>query len=71
MPMYLFLTGPKVNLVNTGVQTQYVKLGGNAFPDLAPGLALPYTLPQYKTTPQQAVELILEELRRRGILEGS
>jgi ribose transport system substrate-binding protein len=54
VPMYLFLTGPKIHLENAGVETQYVKLGSNAFPDLAPGLALPYTLTQYKITPQQA-----------------
>jgi ribose transport system substrate-binding protein len=54
VPMYLFLTGPKVKLVNPGVATQYVKLGKNAFPALAPGLALPYTLPQYKISPQAA-----------------
>lgn len=57
-PMTLFLTGPKVPLVNIGpastLHVEYVKLGVNAFPKLAPGLMLPYTLAQYKISPEEA-----------------
>lgn len=54
VPWTLYLTGPKVNLANVGGKVEYVKIGKNAFPKLAPGLALPYTLPQYKISAQQA-----------------
>jgi ribose transport system substrate-binding protein len=57
MPMTLFLTGPTVKLnvpKSSNVTVEKVVLGKNAFPQLAPGLALPYTLPQYEITPQQA-----------------
>jgi hypothetical protein len=36
------------------VTVERIVLGKNACPNLPPGLALPYTLPQYKITPQQA-----------------
>jgi ribose transport system substrate-binding protein len=57
IPWTLFLTGPQVNLgkLPTGGKAEYVKLGQNAFPKLPPGLALPYTLSQYKISPTQAV----------------
>lgn len=54
VPWTLYLTGPRVSLSNVGGKVEYVKLGKNAFPALAPGLALPYTLPQYKISAQQA-----------------
>ncbi|MBA2295853.1 MAG: substrate-binding domain-containing protein [Actinobacteria bacterium] len=57
IPWTVYLTGPKVNLgkIPAGGSVQYVSLGKNAFPSLPPGLALPYTLPQYKISAGQAV----------------
>ncbi len=54
LPMTLFITN-NISLPSSAeVQVQHVVLGKNAFPQLAPGLALPYTLPQYKITAAQA-----------------
>jgi ribose transport system substrate-binding protein len=57
IPWTLFLTGPRVNLgkLAGGGKAEYVVLGKNAFASLPPGLALPYTLSQYKISPGQAV----------------
>ncbi|MGO9963849.1 MAG: substrate-binding domain-containing protein [Acidimicrobiales bacterium] len=54
VPMTLFFTGPHIALTNPGVTTASVVLGTNAFPNLPPGLALPFSLPQYKITPMEA-----------------
>ena len=55
VPMTLFITkSPGVNLKGAGVNVEVMKQGKNFFPSLPAGLALPYTLPQYKITPKQA-----------------
>jgi ribose transport system substrate-binding protein len=55
VPMTLFITkNPAVNLKGSGVNIEVMKAGKNFFPNLPAGLALPYTLPQYKITPKQA-----------------
>jgi ribose transport system substrate-binding protein len=54
VPMTLYFTGPTVALTNPGVNIARVVLGKNAFPNLPPGLALPFTLPQYNITPVEA-----------------
>ena len=55
VPMTLFITkSPGVNLKGAGVNVAVMKQGKNFFPSLPAGLALPYTLPQYKITPKQA-----------------
>ncbi len=45
----LFTTAsdPAVTLENIKVHTETLEAGKNFFPDLPPGMALPYTLPQY------------------------
>jgi ribose transport system substrate-binding protein len=57
VPMTLYTTNssgfsPKQNPANVKIES--VVLGKNAYPKLAPGLALPFTLPQYQITAQQA-----------------
>ena len=53
--MTLFITkSPGVNLKGAGVKVEVMQQGKNFFPNLPAGLALPYTLPQYKITPKQA-----------------
>jgi ribose transport system substrate-binding protein len=56
VPMKLYVTGgafePARNPAN--VEVEEVKLGENAFPDLPPGLALPYTLPEYDISAEEA-----------------
>jgi ribose transport system substrate-binding protein len=54
--MKLYVTNmAQVKLVSPVVQVEQIQIGKNCFPALAPGLALPYTLPRYSTiTPQQA-----------------
>ncbi len=54
VPWTVFTSGPAVQIQNPGGAVQRIVINKNAFPALAPGLALPYTLPQYKITPQQA-----------------
>jgi ribose transport system substrate-binding protein len=57
VPMTLYITRntqsgfhPKTK----GVKIETIKLGKNAYPNLPPGLALPFTLPQYHITARQA-----------------
>ena len=53
--MKLYVTNLSAVKLNPGsVQVEQIQLGKNCFPQLAPGLALPYTLPQYMITPNQA-----------------
>ena len=57
VPMTLYTSNssgfaPKQNPVN--VKIDNIVLGTNAYPSLAPGLALPFTLPQYSITAAQA-----------------
>ena len=54
VPWTLYVSGPPVTIENPGGVVQRIQINKNAFPALAPGLALPYTLPQYKITAQQA-----------------
>jgi ribose transport system substrate-binding protein len=58
-PMYVYTSStPNVTLDWKGLATavQTLKSGVNFFPNLSPGLSLPYTLPQFakEITPQQA-----------------
>jgi ribose transport system substrate-binding protein len=48
-PMYLYVTGtPKISLSPGHVsKVEVLKKGANFFPNLAPGLSLPYTLPEF------------------------
>jgi ribose transport system substrate-binding protein len=58
VPMTLFITAtPKVTVSVPGLNVEVIKKNVNFFPSLPPGLALPYSLPQYKSaiTPQAAV----------------
>lgn len=56
VPMTLFISAkPKVSVSVPGVKVQVLKSGANFFPNLPPGLALPYTLPQYKIAAPDAV----------------
>jgi ribose transport system substrate-binding protein len=54
----VYVTGPAVSLAGNpaaqGGSIQKVVIGKNAFANLAPGLALPWTLPKYHITAQQA-----------------
>ena len=57
VPMKLYVTNadqfkPTENPAN--VQIEQIKLGENAYPDLPPGLALPFSKDEYKITPEQA-----------------
>ncbi|HEY2656875.1 MAG TPA: substrate-binding domain-containing protein [Solirubrobacteraceae bacterium] len=57
VPMTLYTSSsagfhPKQNPVN--VKIDNIVLGKNAYPQLAPGLALPFSLPQYAITAKQA-----------------
>jgi ribose transport system substrate-binding protein len=56
VPMKLYVTGgafkPARN--EAGVEIEEVKLGENAYPDQPPGLALPFTLPEYDISPEEA-----------------
>jgi ribose transport system substrate-binding protein len=57
VPMTLYTSSsagfsPKQN--PAGVKIENIVLGKNAYPALAPGLALPFTLPQYSITAKQA-----------------
>jgi len=56
IPLYLFVTDlSKVHLGSVkGLTIEQIKLGKNAYPNLPPGLALPYSYPQYPITAQQA-----------------
>lgn len=55
VPMTLYITAePKVQLGGSGVDVQVLQAGKNFFPDLPPGLALPFTLDQFPITAQQA-----------------
>lgn len=55
MPLWLYVTNlSAVHLHGPNIHIAQIKLGKNAFARLAPGLALPITLPQYPITPQQA-----------------
>ncbi len=56
VPMTLYISAtPKVRVSVPGVKVEVLKKGANFFPNLAPGLALPYTLPRYKISPADAV----------------
>lgn len=56
VPMTLFISPtPKVSVSVPGVKVEVLKKGANYFPNLPPGLALPYTLPQYKIAARDAV----------------
>jgi ribose transport system substrate-binding protein len=56
VPMTLFITAtPKVSVNVPGLKVQIIKKNVNFFPSLPPGLALPYTLPQYKIAAKDAV----------------
>ena len=56
VPMVLFVTAtPKVSVKVPGVTVQVIRAGVNYFPKLPAGLALPYTLPQYKIAAKDAV----------------
>jgi ribose transport system substrate-binding protein len=56
VPMTLFISAtPHVTVKVPGVNVQVLKSGVNFFPNLPPGLALPYTLPQYKIAANNAV----------------
>jgi ribose transport system substrate-binding protein len=58
VPMTLFITAtPKVSVSVPGLHVEVIKKNVNFFPSLPPGLALPYTLPQYKSqiAPKDAV----------------
>jgi ribose transport system substrate-binding protein len=56
VPMTLFITAtPKVSLNVPGLKVEIIKKNVNFFPSLPPGLALPYTLPQYKISAKDAV----------------
>jgi ribose transport system substrate-binding protein len=56
VPMTLFISAtPKVSVSVPGVKVEVLKKGVNYFPNLPPGLALPYTLPQYKIAARDAV----------------
>jgi ribose transport system substrate-binding protein len=57
VPMLLYTSGtpgfrPMQNPANLGIDP--IVVGKNAYPQLAPGLALPFTLPQYNITAAQA-----------------
>ncbi len=57
VPMKLYVTNadaftPKENPAD--VQIEQIELGKNAYPDLPPGLALPFTKDDYDITPEQA-----------------
>jgi ribose transport system substrate-binding protein len=57
VPMLLYTSGtpgfkPMANPGNLGIQQ--IVVGKNCYPQLAPGLALPFTLPQYPITAAQA-----------------
>lgn len=56
IPLYLFVTDlSKVKLGHPkGLTVEQITLGKNAFPKLPPGLALPYSYPQYPITAKQA-----------------
>jgi ribose transport system substrate-binding protein len=56
IPLYLFVTDlSKVNLGHPkGITIEQITLHKNAFPKLPPGLALPYSYPQYPITAKQA-----------------
>jgi ribose transport system substrate-binding protein len=56
IPLYLFVTNlAKVNLGHPkGLTVEQIKLGTNAFPNLPPGLALPWSYPRYPITAKQA-----------------
>jgi len=56
VPMTLFISAtPKVSVNVPGVKVEFLKKGVNFFPNLPPGLALPYTLPQYPIAAKDAV----------------
>jgi len=56
VPMTLFISAtPKVSVNVPGVKVEVLKKGVNFFPNLPPGLALPYTLPQYPIAAKDAV----------------
>ncbi len=56
VPMTLYITAtPKVSVSVPGVRVAVIKKNVNFFPNLPPGLALPYTLPQYKIAAKDAV----------------
>jgi ribose transport system substrate-binding protein len=55
VPMTLYVTNAsQFHPTMKGVTIVQIKIGKNCFPSLAPGLALPITLPRYHITPQQA-----------------
>jgi ribose transport system substrate-binding protein len=56
VPMTLFISAsPKVTVSVPGLKVEVLKKNVNYFPGLPPGLALPYTLPQYKIAAKDAV----------------
>jgi len=56
VPMTLYISAtPAVTVSVPGVNVQVLKKGVNFFPNLPAGLALPFTLPQYKIAPADAV----------------
>jgi ABC-type sugar transport system substrate-binding protein len=56
VPMVLYVTAtPKVAVNVPGLKVEVLKAGVNYFPKLPAGLALPYTLPQYKIAAKDAV----------------
>jgi ribose transport system substrate-binding protein len=56
VPMTLFISAtPPVKVSVPGVKVEVLKKNVNFFSNLPPGLALPYTLPQYKIAPGDAV----------------
>jgi ribose transport system substrate-binding protein len=56
VPMTLFISPtPNVKISVPGVKVEVLKKGVNYFPNLPPGLALPFTLPQYKIAAGDAV----------------
>ena len=55
VPMTVFVTNsPKVSVGGSGVKVEVMKDGKNFYSKLPPGLALPWTLPQYAITAKQA-----------------
>lgn len=55
VPMTVFVTkSPAVKVAGSGVKVEVMKAGKNFYPALPPGLALPWTLPQYPISAKAA-----------------
>jgi hypothetical protein len=55
VPMTVFVTkSPAISVAGSGVKVEVMQAGKNFFPTLPPGLALPWTLPQYPISAKAA-----------------